>query len=236
MYPAKTVALSAGGKTGKIPFRGELALCIVAVLNSFAVELMLYSGAGTSSISATPYALPLILPGLSLGTWTYIFQTTLVAVLMLPRKRFVPEYLLAFAVGMAFSKMLDVHALWMTQLPLTPLLRCVYFTVSFAALTVGIALSNHCKLPIIPTDLFPRELAQILRCPYQRVKTLFDLGCLTVTVVLMAVFVHHLAGIGVGTVLCALAMGRSIAWMGRQLDRYFVFHSFLERSASRQAL
>ena len=42
-------------------FRGELALCIIAVLNSFAVYLMLYSGAGISSISSVPYALSLAL-------------------------------------------------------------------------------------------------------------------------------------------------------------------------------
>ena len=35
-------------------FRGEFALCIIAVLNSFAVYLMLYSGAGISSISSVP--------------------------------------------------------------------------------------------------------------------------------------------------------------------------------------
>ena len=65
-------------------FRGELALCIIAVLNSFAVYLMLYSGAGISSISSVPYIISEVLPVLSLGTWTYLFQTSLVAVVMLP--------------------------------------------------------------------------------------------------------------------------------------------------------
>ena len=157
-------------------FRGELALCIIAVLNSFAVYLMLYSGAGISSISSVPYIISEVLPVLSLGTWTYLFQTSLVAVLMLLRRKFVPSYLLAFLVGFAFGEMMDVHALWIDKLPLTPVLRVVYFLISFAALTLGIALSNHCKLPIIPTDLFPRELAVILNKPYKTVKTRFDLG------------------------------------------------------------
>lgn len=208
-------------------FRGELALCIIAVLNSFAVYLMLYSGAGISSISSVPYIISEVLPFLSLGTWTYIFQTSLVAALMLLRKKFVPSYLLAFVVGFAFGEMMDVHALWIDRLPLTPALRILYFVISFAALTLGIALSNHCKLPIIPTDLFPRELAVILHKPYKTVKTVFDLLCLTITVTLSLLFLGEIRGIGIGTVFCALVMGRCISWAGDRLTRRFVFVSFL---------
>ena len=212
---------------GKLRVRGELTLCVIAVLNSFAVCLMLHSGAGISSISSVPYVVSLVVPALTLGTWTYLFQTALVAVLMILRRRFVPSYLLSFLVGFAFGKMMDVHNLWITRLPLSPLLRVVYFAVSFAALTLGIALSNQCTLPIIPTDLFPRELADILGKPYKTVKTVFDLVCLTATVALLLVFLHRLLGIGVGTVFCAIVMGRSIAWAGRQLERRVTFVSFL---------
>lgn len=213
----------------KIRFRGELALCIIAVLNSFAVYLMLYSGAGMPAISSVPYAVSESFPILSLGTWTYMFQTSLVIALMVLRKRFVPSYLLAFVVGVVFGKMMDVHALWIDQLPLTPVLRVVYFVVSFFALAFGIALSNHCKLPIIPTDLFPRELSVILNRPYKTVKTVFDLVCLAATAALLVLFIHRLQGIGIGTVFGALFMGRVASWMGQRLERYFTFVSFLEK-------
>lgn len=212
----------------KLRFRGEMALGIVVVLNSFAVYLMLYSGAGISAISSVPYVFSLVLPKLSLGTWTYLFQTALVIALMLLRRRFVPSYLLSFLVGFAFGKLMDVHALWIDRLPLTPLLRVIYFVVSFAAMAVGIALANRCKLPIIPTDLFPRELAQIWNKPYKTVKTVFDLACLAVTAVLLLACLQRLTGIGIGTVACALVTGRVVAWVGKPLDQRFVFISFLE--------
>ena len=37
-------------------FRGELALLLAVLVNSFGVVLMLYSGAGISAISSVPYA------------------------------------------------------------------------------------------------------------------------------------------------------------------------------------
>ena len=89
-------------------WRGELALLIVVLINSFGVVLMLDSGAGISAISSVPYAFSESFPRMTLGTWTYIFQGTLVAVLMVLRKKFVPTYLFSFVVGFAFSKMLDV--------------------------------------------------------------------------------------------------------------------------------
>ena len=53
------------------PFRGELALAVAVVINSFSVVLMLYSGAGISTISGVPYAFSEVLTFFSLGTWTY---------------------------------------------------------------------------------------------------------------------------------------------------------------------
>ena len=46
---------------------------------------------------------------------------------------------------------------------------------------IGIALENRCQLPIIPTDLFPRELSEIIDKPYARVKIIFDVLCLATT-------------------------------------------------------
>ena len=50
-------------------FRGELALLLVIIMNSFGVVLMLYSGSGISAISSVPYAFSEVFPFLSLGTW-----------------------------------------------------------------------------------------------------------------------------------------------------------------------
>ena len=71
--------------------RGELALLLAVVINSFGVVLMLRSGSGISAISSVPYAFSELFPRVSMGTWTYIFQGLLVLSLMVLRKRFVPS-------------------------------------------------------------------------------------------------------------------------------------------------
>jgi len=219
--------------TPKIRIRGELTLCFIAAWNSFSVYLMLYSKGGISAISSVPYILSEVLPTLSLGVWTYLFQTSLIAPLVVWRlkrkeRKKAGLYLFSFLIGGAFSFMMDVHALWINRLP-QPLILCVlYFIVSFFSLAFGIALSNHCKMPIIPTDLFPRELSLLFGRSYKVVKTIFDISCLMITVTLSLGFLNKILGIGIGTVLCAFSMGKVIAMMGAWLDRHFTFVSFLE--------
>ncbi len=208
----------------KLPlFRGELALAIAVVINSLGVVLMLYSGAGISAISSVPYAFSEVFTFFSLGTWTYIFQAALILTLMVLRHRFVPSYLFSFVVGFIFSELLDVHEMWINVLPTNLGWYVLYFVISYLLICFGIALSNRCKLPIIPTDLFPRELSQITKVSYPKIKISFDATCLIVTAGITFLFLGHVEGLGIGTVLAALTMGKVIGLMGNWLDRHFVF-------------
>lgn len=224
-----TAAVSAETPNKKATFRGELALIVAILINSFSVVLMLYSDAGISAISSVPYAFSLVFPKLTLGTWTYIFQGTLILSLMIMRKKFVPTYLFSFIVGFAFSMLLDVNKAWINILPTAIGWRIVYFIISYLLLSVGIALSNRCKLPIVPTDLFPRELADITKAGYPKIKIGFDVICLAVTALLTFIFLGRLYGLGIGTVLAAFTMGKMVGIVGNLIDRKFSFTSFLSK-------
>lgn len=50
------------GKENLHIFRGELALALAVIINSFGVVLMLHSGAGISAISSVPYAFSEVIP------------------------------------------------------------------------------------------------------------------------------------------------------------------------------
>jgi uncharacterized membrane protein YczE len=210
----------------KIAVHGELALLFAVIINSFGVVLMLYSGAGISTISSVPFAFSEVLPVLSLGTWTYIFQGLLVLSLMIMRKRFVPSYLFSFVVGFVFGKLLDVHELWINILPDNITMRIVYFILSYIILCFGIAISNRCLLPITPTDLFPRELADITKVSYSKIKIGFDVSCLAVTAGLTFFCLGHLDGLGIGTIVAAFTMGKGVSIAGNLIDRKFGFKIF----------
>ena len=206
--------------------RGELALLVAVLINSFGVVLMLHSGAGISAISSMPFAFSEVFTRISLGTWTYLFQGVLVLSLMILRKRFVPQYLFSFVVGFVFGELLDVHEAWINLLPLTLPNRILYFAISYLLICIGIALSNRCGLPIIPTDLFPRELADITGAAYSNIKVSFDVICLAVTGMTIF-FLGHLDGLVIGTILAAFTMGKVIGVIGKWMDGRLRFVSVL---------
>lgn len=215
-------------KNEKYVFRGELALLLAILINSMGVLLMLQSGSGISAISSVPYAFSEVFPKLSLGTWTYIFQGILVLTLMILKRRFVPSYLFSFVAGFLFGELMDLHELWITKLPLSVPLRIFYFVLSYIILCFGIALSNRCKLPIIPTDLFPRDLSEIIKKPYSVVKITFDVTCLVVTACLTYFALGKILGLGVGTVVAAFTMGKGVSIAGNLIDKKMTFVSVLQ--------
>lgn len=205
--------------------RGELMLLLAVIMNSLGVVLLLYSGSGISAISSVPFSLNLIMPALSLGTWTYIFQAFLILVLFVCRKRIVPTYLLSFAVGFFFGIFTDIHTVRVYALPL----RLAYFAIGYVIIAFGIAASNRCQMPLIPTDLFSRELSQITSVSYAKVKISFDVVCLAVTIVLTLGFTGRVQGLGVGTVAAALTTGWAVDRIGSWMDRHWTFVSIFSR-------
>ena len=220
-------------------YRGELALLLAVAINSFGVVLMLYSGTGISAISSVPYAFSevfsflslgtCVFPKISLGTWTYIFQGLLVLALMILRKKFVVQYLFSFVVGFVFGELLDVHELWINVLPTAIGWRIFYFIASYILICIGIAISNRCKMPIVPTDLFPRELSQITSVAYPKIKISFDVICLIITAALTGFGLGHIKGLGIGTVVAAFTMGKGVGIAGNWLDKHMDFTSFLAK-------
>ncbi len=216
----------------KFLIRGEAALPAAVLINSLGVVLMLYSAAGISAISSVPYAFSLVFPVLSLGTWTYIFQGLLVLSLMIMRRKFVPSYLFSFVVGFVFGLLLDLHEMWINVLPSSLPWRIVWFVVSYVLISIGIAISNRCGLPIVPTDLFPRELSDITKAGYPKIKIGFDVSCLAVTALLTFFGLGRIEGLGIGTIVAAFTMGKSVGLFGDLLDRRFRFESFMTRRSA----
>lgn len=139
------------------------------------------------------------------------------------RKRFVLPYLFSFVVGFIFGELLNFHELWIDILPTALHWRIIYFILSYLIICVGIALSNRCQMPIVPTDLFPRELEDITKIGYPKIKIGFDATCLLVTGVMTVCFLGHLDGLGIGTVAAVLTMGKGVGIVGDWMDRHFQF-------------
>ena len=55
------------------------------------------------------------------------------------------------------------------------------------------------------------------------------MACLAATLVLTLVFLGHIQGLGIGTVVAAFTMGKGIALAGELYDKHLVFVSFMSQ-------
>lgn len=202
----------------------EFALVFIVVIYSFSIALITKSGFGMSSLAAVPYLISQMGLGLSFGTWNFIIQACLVVGLMIATRKCKAEYAYAFFLAFAFSKMIDVHEHWLTLLPDTMAARILYFVAGFFIMAVGIYVSNNSSVPIMPTDLFPRDIAECFDLPYEKVKTTLDVGFLVAALVLSVGCMHRIMGIGIGTVICALITGKAVGIIQKKMKKKVTFH------------
>lgn len=222
-------------KEEKKCFTGETALLLGLVFNSFASTLMIKSQFGLSSITSVPYALSLAFDKLTYGTWNYIFQCTLIAILVIATRKFKIGYIISFFLAIVFGYLIDFFNSTIIQiLPNGLLLNTIYFIVSFSMISVGMSLLLNCNTPVLPVDTFTRDLPAHFNIPYKRSKTTFDLSCLAVTIIISLIFLKRLVGIGIGTVVCAFITGKVVSCINSFINERFYFESVFERWKNRE--
>jgi uncharacterized membrane protein YczE len=186
----------------------EVLFSVGLLLISLAIALMVKADLGISVASSVPYVISLRFPALSFGTWSYLVQGFLVASLVLIVRKIRLAYLLSFGVSVAFGVLLDVFGLWLAPLVLSGYLaRAGLFAASLILISLGIACFVASQLPLLPYDLFVKELAAHTNKSFRLCKTLFDFACLLFSALFLLVFVRRLIGLGIGSLLSALLLG-----------------------------
>lgn len=190
----------------------EAALAVGILLDAAGVALITKSDLGITAVSALPYTLSQAFPVFTYGTWYYIFQISLMLLLILRTRKFKKDYIIAFVVGFLFSFALDaatfLFGFWAESLSF----KMVYFIAGTLLLMIGVAFLINSGLPIMPQDLFTRDFSSFIGIPFKKVKTTFDISCVVISCIIALLAIRHLIGIGLGTLLSACINGYGISF------------------------
>lgn len=190
---------------------------IVGVLvNSFGIALITKAALGTSPISSVAYVLSLALP-LTIGQFTFIMNMVFIALQpVLLRREYRPIQVLQIAVNVAFSAFLDVSMGMLSWLdPTTLPAQLAALLVGCAILGVGVAVEVAPDVLMVPGEGLVRAIYIVVSrrfgsARFGTIKNLFDTSLMLIAVVLSLAFFGYLNGIGVGTVIAALLVGRIV--------------------------
>ena len=188
------------------------------LINSFGVALITRAALGTSPISSLPYVLSFRFP-VTLGQFTFAMNLFFIlGQVLLLRRHFQPIQLLQVAVNAVFSAFIDVSMGLLSWLEISSLPMAVLVLVlGCAVLAFGISVEVAPRVLMVPGEGIVQAIAAVTGWRFGNVKVGFDAALVATALVLSLLFFHRLQGLGAGTILSALAVGRFVNLYNRRL-------------------
>lgn len=189
--------------------RRYLWFILGVAINSFGVAFITKAALGTSPISSIPYVLDLAFAP-TFGEFTFILNTVYVVLqIVLLRRDFKPVQLLQLVVNLVFSALIDVSMSLLFWLdPTTLPLQIASLLGGCAILGFGIAMEVAPNVIVVPGEGIVRTISAVTRKPFGTCKVAFDVTLVTIAVILSFALFGRLNGLGVGTIVSALLVGR----------------------------
>lgn len=196
-----------------------LGLVFVALGISFTTKAML----GTSPISSIPYSLSLVLPQLSLGNWTILFNALLILIqwILLKKDAKKLELLLQLVFTFIFGYVIDLTMFCISTLnPVHYIAKVLVMCLGCVILAFGVYLEVLGDVVMLPGDAFARVIAKITKKEFGTIRMISDTTMVIIAAIICLVELHALVGVREGTIFAALTIGNIVKFYTRRLDKF----------------
>lgn len=184
---------------------------IGVIINAFGVAVITKAALGTSPISSVPYVLSLrFVP--TLGQFTFVVNLLFIAAQVVLRGRdFPPIQFLQVVVNLVFSAFIDVgmKLLWWFE-PASLPVKLAALVLGCAVLGCGISIEVAPDALLVPGEGVVGAIADRTGIRFGSVKVAFDVTLVAIALGLSLWFFHGINGLGLGTVVSALLVGRFV--------------------------
>lgn len=206
------------------------------VLCALGVSLAAKSGFGVSMVVAPAYVVHCFLkdalPWFSFGVAEYFLQGALILVTALVCRKFKWKYLFSLFGVLFYGALVDLwRGILGTDVWDTLAMRIFSAVSGELVVSLAIAMLLRTYLPQQAYELFVQEVSERFSLPLSRVKWGFDLGMLTLAIVLMFVLFlrFDFSMVGLGTLVITLVNAPLIMLFGKLLDKLSDFSSAFAR-------
>lgn len=209
-----------GNLTLRITFyiMGLLILALGIILNT-------KSGLGVSPIISVAYSIATIW-SLNFGNTTFVLYTVFVIVQMIlhiiMRKRqqektgnsltvTLGKDLLQLPLSLVFTRFMNLFSAWIPAPSHGFGAQLLVLAMGIICTGIGAAMSLNMRLIPNPGDGIVQTIADCIHKPVGFTKNCFDLMNICITISVGTIFAHRLIGVGIGTVIAVIGVGRVIA-------------------------
>lgn len=177
---------------------------------ALAVVLNIRWNLGVAAFSSVMYSASQIY-GISLGNASIVMYLIFVLLQCILSKKVTVSYLLEIPLSFAFGWLTDFYD-WIVpnvQFPLVA--NIVLFIVTMFITAMGVFLTVQTNLVLTPVDGIVKTISEVFHIRFSLVKNTYDIAMVAVTVLLCLCNHAPFYGIGIGTILTAVGIGRIIS-------------------------
>lgn len=175
---------------------------------------------GVSCISSVPNVLSLRFTALTIGGWTFVWNTLLVICQIgLLRKNFQKIQLLQIPLSFLFGWFTDLAMLLAVRIPVNSYPMQLFMVVlGVVILAFGITLGVIANVVLNAGEGIVKALADVSGKEFGFVKVRFDVVCVILSLVIsLATFGGKIIGVREGTLIAAFLNGTMVKWYSRRL-------------------
>ena len=175
---------------------------------------------GVSCISSVPNVLSLRFTALTIGGWTFLWNTLLVLCqIALLGKRFQKIQLLQIPLSFLFGWFTDVAMLLAVKIPVNSYaMQLVMVVAGVAVLAFGITLGVIANVVLNAGEGIVKALADVSGKEFGFVEMRFDAVCVILSLAISLVaFGGKIVGVREGTLIAAFLNGTMVKWYSRRL-------------------
>lgn len=192
----------------------RIPVFILSILTTaFGIDLITAASLGTSPISSVPLVLSFYLP-LTFGQMTFALNMLFIVLqFLLLRRDFRPFQFLQVGINFIFSYALDLYTPLLAGLQGSPWPLAVGLLVlGCAILGFGICIETASHVLMVPGDGIVRALSMAGKWRMGTTKVAFDTTMVTLAVIASFFYggLGTLTGLGVGTIVSAMLVGRFV--------------------------
>lgn len=165
---------------------------------------------GVAAFSSVFYALSKIF-NLSLGQASMILYVFLILFQVILYKKMTRLILLEIPFSIVFSFITDFYDGLIGFQGLPAVQTILLLAAAQIANSLGVYLTVRCQIAVSPVEGMVSAISDVFRLKFSKVKNGFDLSMILVTVVMCILLHCPIYGIGIGTVISAVAVGRLIS-------------------------
>ena len=190
-------------------FVKSIMLLLGLFIMAFGISLSIKSNLGTMCISSIPYISSLILPTITVGQFTILFNIFLVLLqILILRKDFKVIQLLQVILVLPFGYFIDLTLFWIIDIPVnTYFSEWIFCIGGILILALGILIEIKSKVLYLPGEGIVLAISHVTNINFAKLKPICDMTMVLIAIILSFIFLGKLCGVREGTIVAAIFVG-----------------------------